>query len=338
MRRADVVVVGLGVHGSAVSAELAARGRRVVGVERSGADQVWGASQGPVRMVRENDAQRPWLAPLARESVERWRRLSGPDGRAVLRRVPAVLRGPADAAGPAAGSDPDAGLLDARASVLALRESAVERGAELLFGRHAGLAARRPVGPGPARLRVGGEDVAADLVLLCAGAWSAHHPGWARLPGLRVEPAPMQLATFEGAGDPSVRDAFHLFAEGDERFCVVPLGAGGRLQFGHFSAPASVAHVGALEIARESRRRDLAALRRHFPALGRIGEHTTVQGRHTLSPDGSFVLRWVAPRVATLVACSGIGFKFAPAIARRVAAAVCGERGPLDGVRVERWD
>ncbi|MEO3755216.1 FAD-binding oxidoreductase [Streptomyces sp. B6B3] len=367
MIRTDVAVIGLGVHGSAVSRELAARKWRVLGVEQSPRDQVWGASGGPVRMFRENDPHRASLGPLARESAEQWRLLSRESGRRLVRSVPAVLlatgadrrrpnilrargrrlervapddpllRGLALADGWACVRDPDCALLDASASVLALREGAGRAGARLVFGQRVELGGDRPAERSTVTLRVGDEEVAAGTLLICAGAWTVRLPGWARLPGLRVDPAHLQLATFRNGPGLPEPGAFYLVSHGDERFCVVPFGPEGRLQFGHFAAPAGASRLSAEELVRVTRRRDLEALTRFYPRVGEARNHTTVRAGYTQTPDGAFVLRWVAPRVATLVACSGVGFKYAPAIARRVVAAVAGDDPPGDGVRVERW-
>ena len=53
---------------------------------------------------------------------------------------------------------------------------------------------------------------------------------------------------------------------------------------------------------------------------------------YTNTPDGDFVLDWhpAAPRVFVCSACSGHGFKFAPAIGEAVAAQLAGEAPELD--------
>jgi glycine/D-amino acid oxidase-like deaminating enzyme len=355
MRSTDVVVVGLGVHGSAVAREFAARGWRVLGVEQSPGDEVWGASCGPLRMVREHDPHRPWLTELAGESVEQWQLLSG--GQELFRRVSGVfvvteeerqrkwllslervafddplLVGLALEDGWEYARDRACGLLDARASVLALRDGARALGAELVFGQQVELGETRPTGGAPVRVRIGDEDVVADRVLVCAGAWSAEMPDWARVPGLSVEPSHMQLATFGDGPALLDHDVFYVFYQGDERFCAIPRGPG--WQFGHFSAPASANLMHPAELVRETRRRDLAALRRFFPGLGDVRQLSTVRANYTAPPDDALVLWWASPQVASLVACSGVGFKFAPAIARRVVAACEGHEVPRDGLRV----
>ena len=55
----DVIVLGLGGMGSAAAAHLAARGQRVLGLERFGPAHDQGSSHGGSRITREL----PWLEP-----------------------------------------------------------------------------------------------------------------------------------------------------------------------------------------------------------------------------------------------------------------------------------
>ncbi|GAA2909466.1 hypothetical protein Acy02nite_89030 [Actinoplanes cyaneus] len=296
MTKVDIAVIGLGVYGSASAHALAATGRTILGIERAGEHELPGASAGPLRMVRG----------LPADALEQWHTLAP----AAFRALPAV-----DGSG---ASSHDGGLLDAPAAVRALRARAVERGARLMFGETA------QVTPG-GRVLVGDHTVDAGQVLFCTGAWTATLPGWARIPGLRTERAVMQVASFPAF--PS--HAFHLFGSDDERFCALPVDDHGTVQFGHWSTPAGLDDAA---IAR----RDLAALRRHFPALGAMRRHTSVRGAYTLPPGDRFVLRRSTAHTAALVACSGVGFKFAPQVAARVAAAYDGNPSD-DQLFLEGW-
>ena len=48
----DVIVVGLGGHGSAVIANLAQRGQRVLGIEKFSPAHSFGSSHGDLRIIR----------------------------------------------------------------------------------------------------------------------------------------------------------------------------------------------------------------------------------------------------------------------------------------------
>ncbi len=71
----DVIVVGVGAHGSATVHELAARGVRVLGLERSDVPNANGSSGGVNRIIRLAYFEDPAYVPLLRRAYERWRAL-----------------------------------------------------------------------------------------------------------------------------------------------------------------------------------------------------------------------------------------------------------------------
>jgi glycine/D-amino acid oxidase-like deaminating enzyme len=336
MRPADLAIVGLGVQGSGAARAFAARGWRVVGIEQSPAGRVRGASSGPFRMVRTNDPARAELAGAAMESISQWRNLSDSRPEPFFRAVPGIFAEPggdsdgvrvaglAVPAGWTVTRHAGCGLLDAQAAVFALRDEAKANGAELLFGKKAILTGRSGTS---VLLRVGDQTVAADSVLFCVGAWTPELPASVRVAGLRVERAYMQVATFAGESGLFGADSFFVLRDGDDRFCVIPLPDGKSVQFGHYSAVSS----------RDDRiwRRDIDALRRFAPDIGKVHRRTTVEACYTTPPDGAFVIRRASARLATLVACSGAGFKYAPAIADQVVAVFEGRAAVSDILRVE---
>ena len=80
--RADVVVVGLGSMGAAAAGELAARGLRVVGVDRYTPPHDRGAHSGGSRIIRMAYMEGPAYVPLVRRAYHQWR-----DARAGHRRL-----------------------------------------------------------------------------------------------------------------------------------------------------------------------------------------------------------------------------------------------------------
>lgn len=74
LTEADVVVIGCGGLGAAATAELAARGRRVVAIERFSALHERGSSHGSERIVRTAYTD-PMYAQLAAESLRAWERI-----------------------------------------------------------------------------------------------------------------------------------------------------------------------------------------------------------------------------------------------------------------------
>jgi len=356
----DITVIGLGVHGSAVAGALAMAGLRVLALEQAPDGQVWGASQGPFRMVRVHDPHRPELTDMAVESISQWEALAPTSVTPILRRVAGVFlrHGPDCDDAPShpwrrhvAVDDPvlaglivepgwkvtrdeRCGLLDASAGVRALRAAARAYGAELVFGHMVSLDdVRRP--DSLVHLRVAGRRVTTSRVLFCVGAWHSGLPHWARLSGMRVQSAHMQVAALRGASPLSRAEAFYVFHTDHDRFCVIPHSSGGGVQFGHLSSPSPVGGMAELDQFHATRRRDFNALRRLVPDLGAVLACTTVRASYCIPPDGAFVIRFASRRIATLVACSGIGFKFAPAVAQRVVAVLRGEKVPPAELRVE---
>lgn len=80
----DVIVAGIGGMGSATVAELAARGARVLGLERAGIPNEGGSSHGVNRIIRLAYAEDPRYVPLLRRAYERWHELESRLGETVL--------------------------------------------------------------------------------------------------------------------------------------------------------------------------------------------------------------------------------------------------------------
>ena len=76
----DVVVIGLGGMGSAAAAHLAARGQRVLGLERFGAAHANGSSHGGSRIIRQSYFEDPAYVPLLLQAYELWDRLETDSG------------------------------------------------------------------------------------------------------------------------------------------------------------------------------------------------------------------------------------------------------------------
>ncbi len=84
-RSADVIVVGLGAHGSASSWQLAKRGVSVIGFDAYTPPHTLGSSHGDTRIIREVYAEHPDYVPMMMRSYEIWRELekaSADDGNA----------------------------------------------------------------------------------------------------------------------------------------------------------------------------------------------------------------------------------------------------------------
>jgi sarcosine oxidase len=94
----DVIVAGVGAHGSATVHELAARGQRVLGLERSNVPNTTGSSGGVNRIIRLAYNEDPRYVPLLRRAYERWRALEERWGRQLLVITGGLDIGPPDSA------------------------------------------------------------------------------------------------------------------------------------------------------------------------------------------------------------------------------------------------
>jgi sarcosine oxidase len=80
----DVAIVGLGAMGSAALYHLAARGQRVIGLERATPGHEGGSSHGESRIIRMAYFEHPSYVPLLRHAYENWRALERATGAELL--------------------------------------------------------------------------------------------------------------------------------------------------------------------------------------------------------------------------------------------------------------
>jgi sarcosine oxidase len=94
----DVIVIGIGGMGSAAAFHLAARGARVLGLERFEIPHEFGSSHGVNRIIRLAYAEHPDYVPLLRRAFELWRTLERLSGDRLLIVTGGVDAGPPDGA------------------------------------------------------------------------------------------------------------------------------------------------------------------------------------------------------------------------------------------------
>lgn len=90
----DVIVAGLGGMGSAAAHRLAARGVRVLGLERFGPAHDRGASHGGSRITRQSYFEDPAYVPLLLRAYDLYDALARDSGRDVIVRTGGVMVGP----------------------------------------------------------------------------------------------------------------------------------------------------------------------------------------------------------------------------------------------------
>ena len=75
MRKAEVIVVGLGAMGSAACLRLVARGVSVIGIDQYAPPHPWGSTHGDTRVTREAIGEGREYVPLVRRSHQLWREI-----------------------------------------------------------------------------------------------------------------------------------------------------------------------------------------------------------------------------------------------------------------------
>jgi len=324
--RADVVVVGAGIMGSATAYALAKEGRDVLLVEQFAIGHNRGSSHGRSRIVRLAYPELEFVE-LAKESFVRWRELERESGAELLELngLLELVEDPAQSSRDAlAAADAEYELLD-REEARSRWPVGVPEGWTALFQPEAGivradLAHRTLVN----RARAHGarleeetrieslDDVDAEVVVVTAGSWVRK-----LVPDLPVRPTRETLAYFhrDGAPLPSVVQP-HPETRGHVMYSlhdpVYGLKAGAHMA----GATADPDALGEPDPALLERISDWVA--RTYPDADPepVDPETCM---YTNTDDEHFILERRG-RVVIGSACSGHGFKFAPAIGARLAA------------------
>src|SRR5713101_9236656 len=95
-RPLDVIVAGLGAHGSSAAYRLAARGASVLGFERFARGHTLGSSGGLSRIIRLAYYEHPDYVPLLRRAWDLWRELERASGESLLTQTGGLYAGAPD--------------------------------------------------------------------------------------------------------------------------------------------------------------------------------------------------------------------------------------------------
>ena len=351
MRHFDTIVVGTGGMGSAALHHLAARGARVLGIDRFPCAHDRGSSHGHTRLIRLAYFEHPDYVPLLRRAYELWRELEQKSGRPLLVESGLVTAGP-PAGHVVAGllasaathslpverlSVPEAarrypGLrlaedweiaFEACAGYLFVEECvrahtllAVNAGAELEYG--AAVRRWRADAAGVV-VETDRESFSAGSLVLTSGAWTSD---LLQVPGLRLEV--LRKALFWYRPEPS---RAMLYAAGTLPCFAFDTPAGFFYGFPSLdNRGVKVAeHTGGRPVSdplsldrtldRQEQARVEEVIASHLPGLGReMSSHAHCL--YTMSPDGHFALGLHPEhsRVTIAAGFSGHGFKFASVI------------------------
>ncbi|MFC4563953.1 N-methyl-L-tryptophan oxidase [Nocardiopsis mangrovi] len=202
----DVAVIGLGGMGSAAARHLAARGRRVLGLERFGPAHDRGSSHGGSRIIRQAYFEHPDYVPLLLRSYELWEELCRDSGADLMTTTGGLMLGRPESRTVAgsresaekwglpyemldagdirrrfptfAPADDEVALYEARAgfvrpeaTVDAHLRLAARDGADLRFGEPVLSWAPLPGGEG-VRVVTGAGTYTAGHAVVCPGAWA----------------------------------------------------------------------------------------------------------------------------------------------------------------------
>jgi sarcosine oxidase len=320
-----VAVIGAGVMGCAAAWALTERDAEVTVLEQFELEHSHGSSHGRTRIVRVAYPEPEWVR-LAEDAMRGWRELETQSGQELLGLYGLVevasspeltsaaaldacglayrvldgddarALGVALPDGWAALQQPEAGVVRADLARRAFLDVAVSRGARVETGRRVESA----------------DDVDADVVVVTAGAWATTF-----VPDLPVSVTRETIAYFrrEGPPPPSVVEVNEetrghaMYALHDP---VYGLKAGAH-HAGRETDPDESAEPDAAIVERIS-----AWVRERLPDADPepAGAETCI---YTNTADESFVVERRG-RVVVGSACSGHGFKFAPAVGRRLAA------------------
>jgi sarcosine oxidase len=351
--RCEVLVVGLGVMGSACADALARRGVSVIGVDSEAPVSTVRASSGSSRLWRQFHSQRPELAEPAAAAKALWADLEASLGTTLFTATGGVMissskRGDwlrqaeesISAGMPAkllAGSglqallpsvviedddcalyEPQAGVLAAEDCVDGLRRRASAHGARLFFHHRADLTAVE-LDRSPITVSAGSMTITCDQIIVATGGWNSTH-GLPGMPEVRAERTVIHWL------DPSHRipyDASLPFAifqgDADTATGAVPPIAGRGLKFGRFSTGKIVDPTTMCRDATDSElAADAAALQTRLPWLtsdARVVSHACL---HSHTVDERLSVTRLSDNALAVSACEGLGFKFAPLLGELV--------------------
>jgi monomeric sarcosine oxidase len=357
--RADLVVVGAGLAGSAAAWAAAARGMDVVVLEAFGPGHRNGSSHGSARIFRRAYLD-PLYVRLTGQAGTAWRRLESEAGESLLHetggldygaaRDPAAMHAllteqgvPAELLTEAAAAErwpqfdftaagpvmfhAEAGVLDPDRAMAAMLRLAAARGAGIHFRTPVTRLSATSDG---ARVHTDSGTFAAPAIAIAAGAWLPELLGdLVKLPPLTVT----QQQIYHFAPRQALPEPWPTFIYQDNAgtFYGLPGGRDGELpgaiKLGeHDLGPVTTPKTRDFTIDTEQRARFLGWSLNRLPGLEStpINEMTCL---YTSTPTEDFILDRRGPFVVAS-ACSGHGAKFAPLLGEIIADLAAGEPPP----------
>jgi sarcosine oxidase len=368
---ADVIVAGLGAHGSAAAYHLASRGASVLGFERFARGHTLGSSGGLSRIIRLSYYEHADYVPLLRRAWDLWRELERESGERLLTQTGGLYAGEPDGelvSGALASATahelehevldtealrsrypvfewPDSwlGVYEGQAGWLA-PERSIETHLRLAERNGAKLRFEEPLEswtstPNGVRVTTRGGSFEASRLVIAAGAWLPQLvPSLASLFTIERN----VLLWFEPRAE---RDAFarlpiYIVDDTDRIYYGFPYieDQGVKVAGLHFGDPGDPATLDRT-VSSYDEQRVRSWLARRMP-LANGDRRDAKVCMYTNSPDGHFVIdRLLGDRnVIVASACSGHGFKFSSVVGEILAdLALDGEtRHPVEFLALER--
>src|ERR1700744_2185121 len=92
----DLLVVGLGAHGSSALYHLSKTGKKVAGLDRYRPPHVHGSSHGQSRIIRQAYHESPFYVPLVQAAYPLWEEIERESGKTLLLKTGGLLLGSPD--------------------------------------------------------------------------------------------------------------------------------------------------------------------------------------------------------------------------------------------------
>ncbi|MFE2940060.1 N-methyl-L-tryptophan oxidase [Streptomyces sp. NPDC059255] len=345
----DVIVLGLGGMGSAAACHLAARGARVLGLEKFGPVHNRGSSHGGSRITRQSYFEDPAYVPLLLRSYELYERLERDTGRRVATLCGGVMVGRPESLA-VSGSlrsarqwdlphemldakeirrrfptltprDDEVALFEARAGLVRPENTvavhvqlATQAGAELRFEEPVTRWEELPGGAG-VRVHTPENAYTAGQLVICPGAWAPELLADLGVP-FTIERQVMYWFRPEGGITPFLPENHPIYiwedADGVQVYGFPAIdGPGGGAKVAFFRKGTVCTPETIDRTVREEETEAMAAhMRRHIPALpGTFLQAATCM--YSTTPDEHFVItRHPAHPATVTVACGFSGHGF----------------------------
>jgi monomeric sarcosine oxidase len=360
--RADLIVVGAGLAGSAAAWAASARGLSVVVLEAFGPGHRRGSSHGSARIFRRAYPD-PLYVRLTGQAGRLWRELEDEAGESLLIMtggldfgpgrdpgllhevltscgVPASLLPPEEAARrwpcfSFDGAGPvmvhaDSGVLDPERAMAAMLRLAAGRGADVRFDTPVTRLETAPGGGAVAHTDSG--SFAAPVIAVAAGGWlPALLESLVPLPPLEVTQQQVFHFAPRAPGTAPARWPVFIYRDESDHFYGLPGGRDGEvpgaIKVGeHHGGTVTTAAGRDFAVDQAARDRAIAFTAKRLPGLESqpVNEVTCL---YTTTANEDFILDRRGPLVIAS-ACSGHGAKFAPLLGEIIAGLAVGEPPP----------